>query len=86
MRLPTLTKTQIDTENSRQLHEAIYAAHINGEPYVILTDDAKRLQYILSGTKKRFWSARGFIFHTQTLHNGLRVWLAPVKANTGAAA
>lgn len=84
MRLPALTKTQWESENSRQLHEVIYAAHLAGEPYVIPTDDPKRLQYILSGTKKRFWAARGFTFHTKCQAKGLRVWLALKVQETAA--
>lgn len=63
MRLPTVTVKQHDNEDARELHEAIWFAHLAGKAYLLpgapepfKSDRAARV----AGNLNSFWLGRGY--------------------------
>jgi hypothetical protein len=88
MRLPTVTVKQGCIEDARELHEAIWAAHLKREAHVL--DGLAEPKYssraaALQGNLHSFWIARGFKLSVK-LNSERRVAItlsaAPAKQRT----
>ena len=63
MRLPTVTQKQIYLEDARAFNEAIWAAHLAGEPYLVPGEPEEfksRRAAEIQGNLHSFWRARGY--------------------------
>lgn len=80
MRLPTTSRTQKLREDSRQFHEALYQAFLDGRRVNIIvsphTIAAEQLR--ISGNARKFWADRGFQIRTQAQagQTVLAIWIA----------
>lgn len=63
MRLPTVTRKQKFIEDARELHEAIWFAHLAQKPYLVPGEPEaykSNRAAVLQGNLHSFWIARGF--------------------------
>lgn len=84
-RLPTVNIRQQQMEDARDLHEQLWANWCLGRTERIVIpyngDDPEKRQRELSGNLKRFWTARGFRFHTKQTATGIALWLGQGHTN-----
>jgi len=77
LRLPTLTKEHGLHEDSRQHHEDLYAAFLNGLriEIAVTPDTVHAVQLKQSGDYRRFWLARGFKIRTKRNADASILWV-----------
>jgi hypothetical protein len=82
MRLPTLTEAQKRNEDSREIHERLWAlVQTGGRLRLPATEEsiATREIWRQHGTLHRFWACRGYILKTKVTKDrtALEMWLVP---------
>lgn len=77
MRLPAITKHQIEHEDSRELNERLYGAFTLGQRVRVETDpcDCWRRRDALSANTRHFWNQRGFLLRTAIEKDKRAVWV-----------
>ena len=78
MRLPTINEGQKMREDSREMHERLWAAFKHqGRVVVPVPKDSTRCDELfkLSGRLHKFWGERGYRIRTKALGATVLVWL-----------